>query len=96
MNALIDLGKCREYMTITIGGKEHQIKLSGTIDDPYFCGKDICDILDYKDFKCALKKNVPSKYKKKLVYFYAQNGVDLGGGNLPPPKIWLLVTLKKI
>jgi hypothetical protein len=29
MNALIDLGKCREHMTVTIGGKDHQIKLSG-------------------------------------------------------------------
>ena len=28
MNTLIDLEKCREYMTVTIGGKDHQIKLA--------------------------------------------------------------------
>jgi prophage antirepressor-like protein len=48
MNALIDLTKCREYLTITIGGKNHQVKLNGTIDDPYFCGKDACQILGTK------------------------------------------------
>ena len=45
MNALIDLGKCREYMTINIGGKNHQVDLSGTIEDPYFCHNDVCGVL---------------------------------------------------
>jgi prophage antirepressor-like protein len=43
-------------MTITIGGIEHHIKLSGTIADPYFCGKDVCNVLGYKDSKDALQK----------------------------------------
>ena len=31
MNALIDLSKCREYMTMNIGGRDHQVRLSGTM-----------------------------------------------------------------
>lgn len=54
MNALINLNECREYMTITIGGQDHQIRLNGTIEDPYFCGKDVCIVLGYKSSKKAL------------------------------------------
>jgi len=35
-------------------------------DDPYFCGKDVCAILEYKDVKQALQKNVKPKHKKDL------------------------------
>ena len=58
MSALIDLGKCREYMTVTIGGKDHQIRLSGTVYDPYFCGRDICNVLPLRlwvDNSCPSK-----------------------------------------
>jgi hypothetical protein len=44
MNALIDLSKCREYMTINIG-RDHQVRLSGTIENPYFCGTTIFDLI---------------------------------------------------
>jgi prophage antirepressor-like protein len=69
MNTLIDLGKCREYMTVTIGGKDHQIKLAGSIEDPYFCGKDVCKVLGYSNTKKALEIHVKSKYKKDLGSF---------------------------
>jgi very-short-patch-repair endonuclease len=75
MNALIDLTKCREYLTITIDGKNHQVKLNGTIDDPYFCGKDACQILGNKDFKQALQKHVKPKFKQELIQLY-QRKVD--------------------
>jgi hypothetical protein len=39
MNTLIDLNKRRKYTTVTIGGKEHQIKLAGTIEVHTFVGK---------------------------------------------------------
>jgi prophage antirepressor-like protein len=41
-----------------------QIKIIGTYDEPYFCGKDICTILEYKDVKKALKQHVKPKHKK--------------------------------
>lgn len=66
MNALIDLGKCREYMTVTIGGKDHQIRLSGTVYDPYFCGRDICNVLGYEAPLKALQRYVDKEDKKQL------------------------------
>lgn len=66
MNALIDLEKCREFMTVFIGDKDHQIKLSGTIDDPYFSAKDVCDVLGYKNSKKAIFDHVKPKNKKCL------------------------------
>ena len=66
MDSLIDLNKCREHMTVHIGGKDHQIRLSGTIEDPYFCGKDVCKVLGYIDSKQALLLNVDDDDKKDL------------------------------
>jgi hypothetical protein len=34
MNALIDLENCREYMTITLGGRDHQVRLAGILVFP--------------------------------------------------------------
>ena len=59
-------------MVITINQKEFKIKLAGTIKNPYFCGKDVCDILEQKDSKYALKTHV-SQYKKELSGFYPVN-----------------------
>jgi prophage antirepressor-like protein len=84
MNALIDLRKCRDYMSVSIDEKQYTIKLAGTIKYPYFCGKDVCDILEQKDSKYALKTHVPSKYKKELSTFYSTKDHNLGGGISPP------------
>jgi hypothetical protein len=82
MNTLIDLEKCREYMTVTIGGKDHQIKLAGIIENPYFCGKDVCKVLGYSNTKKALEIHVKSKYKKDLGSFepneVSRNPTSLG------------------
>jgi prophage antirepressor-like protein len=85
MNALIDLTKCREYITITIGGKNQQVKLNGTIDDPYFCNKDMCDVLGYKDSKNAIHRYVDKDEKKtlkELVFSKSENTNSLGKINL--------------
>lgn len=66
MNALINLKDCKEYITVTINDHDYQINLSGTLDDPYFCGYDVCTILGYKDKKQALRKRVKPKHKKPL------------------------------
>jgi prophage antirepressor-like protein len=66
MNALIDLTKCREYLTINMGGRDHQIRLCGTIEDPCFCGRDVCEVLGYKDSKNALFRYVDFEDKKNL------------------------------
>jgi prophage antirepressor-like protein len=85
MNALIDLENCRESMTISLNGVDHAVRLAGTIEEPYFCGKDICDILDHKDFKYALKTHVPLKYKKNYRILMVQMNLMRWGTNRTPP-----------
>ena len=96
MNALINLKDCREYMTITLNNKDHRIKLSGTIDDPYFCGRNVCNILGYKDPKDAIQRYVEKEDKKDLKQFQTFNGSDkpneLGGG-APPNSLGSLEAL---
>ncbi|ADO00431.1 hypothetical protein WIV_gp088 [Wiseana iridescent virus] len=73
MNALIDLEKCREYLTITIDNQTNKIGLNGTIDIPYFCYKDISDILGYKNPKDALYRHVDSDDKISLQELMNEN-----------------------
>ena len=42
-----------------------KIKIIGTFDDPYFCGKDVCAILEHKDIKRTLY-DLDTYYKKDL------------------------------
>lgn len=67
VKALINLKECKEYMTITLNGQKHQIKLAGTVETPYFCYKDISEILGYKNAKDALYRLVDSYDKKSLI-----------------------------
>ena len=61
--------KCREYMVVTMdGGKDHHIKLAGTTEEPYFCGKDVCETLGYENVKATLFKLVEPENKKELNY----------------------------
>ena len=53
-------------MTVTISGKDHQIRLSGTVYDPYFCGRDICNVLGYEAPLKALQRYVDEEDKKQL------------------------------
>ena len=81
MNALIDLGKCREYLTITMKEQAHPVNLSGTWEDPYFCGRDVCNVLGYKEPKNALHRYVDKEEKKtlkELVVSLSENPNALG------------------
>jgi prophage antirepressor-like protein len=85
MNALIDLENCREHMIVTLGGRDHQVRLAGTIEDPYFCGRDVCDVLGYKDSKDALQRYVDKEDKIQLAeVIMVTNNHSLGGEQLPP------------
>src|SRR5574343_1256780 len=58
-----------EYMVVTMdGGKDHHIKLAGTTEEPYFCGKDVCETLGYENIKATLFKLVEPENKKELNY----------------------------
>jgi len=47
MDGLINLYENGKRTKIVLDGKEHFVKLQGTTDEPYFCGKDVCAILGY-------------------------------------------------
>ena len=36
------------------------------LEIPYFCGKDVCEVLGHKDIKKALQNNVENEYKVDL------------------------------
>ena len=55
-----------DYISFDIESKKDQkIKIVGTFDDPYFCGKDVCTILEHKSIKQSLFE-LDSDYKKDL------------------------------
>ncbi len=58
---------------------EHQLRVFGTAEEPWFCGKDVCDILEYKDTKKAIKDHIDIEYIIKLIDIFK-------GGELPPLK----------
>lgn len=66
MEALINLENCTEYIIIKINDIERVIKLEGTVDEPYFCGKDVCLLLGYQNKNRALQKYVDKEDKKTL------------------------------
>lgn len=65
MNQLINLSS--DYVVFDISDKKNQkVKVVGTYKHPYFCGKDLCEILGYVDVHDALYRHVKIKHKKDL------------------------------
>ncbi len=54
--------------TVRIFGTNDRDSLGGTlrVQDPWFCGRDICEILEYSDYRKALFKFVDDENKKSL------------------------------
>jgi len=48
------------------GAKKTDVKVVGTFEDPWFCGRDVCEILEYSNIHQALQINVQQKNKKPL------------------------------
>ena len=55
------------------GGK--RLRVFGTSEEPWFCGKDVGKILGYKRTADAIKANVKDKYKIRLLDLYKKIGV---------------------
>ena len=51
---------------ITESGIEKSIRVFGNASNPYFCGKDICEIMDIKDFKQIMRDSVKNDHKTNL------------------------------
>ncbi|MGL5357024.1 MAG: BRO-N domain-containing protein [Cetobacterium sp.] len=77
-----------DFVTVDVGEKKNQkIKIVGTYENPYFCGRDVCEILEYKDIKQSLREHVKEKHKKELRMLSNELGVvstpnSLGLNNL--------------
>lgn len=42
------------------------VRIFGTNEDPWFCGRDVCDILKYENYRQALMNNIEDENKKNL------------------------------
>ena len=59
MNALVNLNENLDYIIIEVDGKQNHVRIVGTTNDElWFCGKDLCAMLEYTDIKQALYKHV--------------------------------------
>ena len=45
-------------------GSEHRIRVAGSVYDPHFFGKDVCQIMEIKDFKQAIQDLVLEHQKQ--------------------------------
>ena len=48
------------------GAKKTDVKVVGTFEEPWFCGRDVCEILEYSNINKALQEHVQQKSKKSL------------------------------
>ena len=74
ITAFLDLNKCSDYITFDIEGNPGRVRVVGTCEDPWFCGKEVCEILGYSNKNKALQQHVKSEDKRSLSEF-SQNGV---------------------
>jgi len=60
LNSSIQINKILTY------NDTNNVKVMGTTDDPWFCGRDVCEILKYTNHKQALRIHVDPETKKDL------------------------------
>ncbi len=61
---------------------DKQLRVVGTIEEPWFCGKDVAEILEYKKSRNAIQVHVKNKYKIKLKDLYEKfNALEWGALN---------------
>lgn len=65
------MNKLSSYYNKNLG----TLRVATINDEPYFIGKDIANILGYKDHKAALRKNVPDS-EKRIIY---SSDIDIYG-----------------
>jgi prophage antirepressor-like protein len=68
-----------EHLNKILNYNDKTVRIFGTNENPWFCGRDVCDILKYSDYRKALFKFVDDENKKSLK--------DLGVADSATPKI---------
>ena len=80
--------------------EERHIRVFGSSFNPYFCGKDICEILGYSNFKDTLQKGVNPNHKKDLKVLLEEETygllVPIGVGVVKTPTLLGSVDLKNL
>jgi prophage antirepressor-like protein len=74
MNALVNLNECPDYVTFEVDGRQNHVRIVGTNEEPWFCGKDLCVVLEYEHQKKALQTNVDEDCKKSLSLLSSEVG----------------------
>jgi len=70
------MAECKEIIKFNFQNIEHlnkilnynqkTVRIFGTNEDPWFCGRDVCEIFEYEKYRDALMNNVDSENKKNL------------------------------
>lgn len=92
---------------LSIEGTEYPIKVAGTCEKPWFCGKDVCKILGYRNPNDALTRHVQEKHKGKLQDFRVRDSrtllhqqnvshYDLSSIYISEPGLYSLVMRSKV
>ena len=55
-----------EHLNKILNYNDKTVRIFGTNENPWFCGRDVCDILEYSDYRKALFKFVDDENKKSL------------------------------
>ncbi|MGL5962354.1 MAG: BRO-N domain-containing protein, partial [Cetobacterium sp.] len=68
-----------EHLNKILTYNNKSVRIFGTNENPWFCGRDVCEILEYENYRNALFKFVDDEHKKSLK--------DLGVLDSSTPKI---------
>ena len=66
ITALMDLRSCTDSITFDVKGVEGRVRVVGSYEAPWFNGRDVCAVLQYKNPLDALQKHVLPHQKKSL------------------------------
>ncbi|MGL5962495.1 MAG: BRO family protein, partial [Cetobacterium sp.] len=55
-----------EHLNKILTYNNKSVRIFGTNEDPWFCGRDVCEILEYSDYRQAIMNNIENENKKSL------------------------------
>ncbi len=58
------------------------VKIIGSVNNPWFCGKHVCEILQYTDIKQTLRTHVKPIYKRSYVDISSEFNIEQNANTL--------------
>jgi prophage antirepressor-like protein len=71
-----------EFIKEVFRFEDKKVKIVGTYEEPWFCARDVCGILEYKKYRDALYDHVDEEDKKNL--YEIMNGYVVGATPTTP------------